>query len=355
VAQLRVLARTAKGLERLLADQLAEHEAGRIELGRPREVLFRTERGLEEAWRALQVADDAFVVAGRIAGVGPHKASLRRLVTQLDPDQIRAIGSAAPASGGWRPGPGPVDVVASVAGPHNYSRYDVEEQVGAVLGRILGRPYASRRHAIPDPGRQLMSWRVSVIDGEAIVGLRWGARPLHRRAYRQATMPGALHPPVAAAMAAVCGARSGVLLDPSCGSGTILIEAALRAPRLRLAGLDIDPVALSAASGNAGRAAVEVALLRGDSAGPPLARGAVDAIVTNPPWGIQVQAKGQLAAARSWARLLEALRPGGALVVLHDDPGAVASLSLCGLDLVREMPVSLHGRHPRIQLWRAPR
>lgn len=348
-----MLARTVKGLEELLADQLTRHGVAVTERFRPREVLFRTSGGLEEAWPGLRVADDAFVVAGSIAGAGPHKSDLKHLAGRLDPDRIRAVASTAPASGGWEPGPGPVDVVASIAGPHNYSRYDVEEQVGAELGGILGRAYVSRRHGIPGLGQSAMSWRVSIIDGEAIVGLRWSARPLHRRAYRQATVPGALHPPAAAAMAAICGARRGVLLDPFCGSGTVLIEAGLQAPLLHLVGLDLDPAALTAAAGNARRAAVGVSLVRCDSARPPVAAGSADVILANPPWGIQVQADGRLSGPRGWARLLEALRPGGTLVVADDRQEIGTHLSRCGLSLARDLPISLHGRHPRIQLWRA--
>src|SRR5579864_3021545 len=185
---MRVLARTVKGLEELLADQLARHGTGVVERLRAREVLFQTGHGLGEARPGLRVADDAFVIAGVITGVGPHKSALARLAGQLDPGRIRAVALAGPASGGWEARPGLVDVVASIAGPHNYSRYDVEEQVGAALSRILGRAYASRRHAIPGPGQVAMSWRVSIIDGEAIVGLRWSADPLHRRAYRQVTV-----------------------------------------------------------------------------------------------------------------------------------------------------------------------
>jgi tRNA (guanine6-N2)-methyltransferase len=351
VSQLRVLARTVKGLEGLLADQLTKHKVGVIERHRPREVLFRTGHGLGEAWPGLRVADDAFVVAGPITDVGPHKSSLTRLASRLDPDRIRAVASAGPATGGWKTGPGPVDVVASVAGPHNYSRYDVEEQVGAELGRILGRAYASRRRGFPDPGLAAMSWRVSIIDGQAVVGLRWSTRPLHRRAYREATVPGALHPPVAAAMAAITGVRCGVLLDPFCGSGTILIEAGLQAPLLHLVGCDLDPAALSVAAGNASRAGVGVTLMRCDSARPPMAAGSADVILANPPWGIQARAGGKLSAPPSLARLVDALRPGGVLAIADDHQETGTYLSRRGLDLAQDLPISLHGRHPRIQLW----
>jgi len=349
---MRVLARTVKGLEGLLADQLTQHRVGVIERFRPREVLFGTGHDLEAALPGLRVADDAFVVAASITGAGPRKSSLGQLASQLDPGRIRAVASAVLASGGWGPGPGPVDVVASIAGPHDYSRYDVEDRVGAALGKILGRAYASRR-GIPGPRQAAMSWRVSIIDGEAIVGLRWGARPLHRRAYRQATVPGALHPPVAAAMAAISGARHGVLLDPFCGSGTILIESGLQAPLLHLVGLDLNPAALAVAAGNARRAPIGVTLVRCDSAWLPVAAGSADVMLANPPWGIQVQAGGQLSGLRDWMRLLDALRPGGTLVVADDRPETAARLSRCGLRLTRDLPISLHGRHPRIQQWHA--
>jgi SAM-dependent methyltransferase len=349
---MRVLARTVKGLEELLAGQLAQHGTGVVERLRAREVLFRTGHGLGAARPGLRVADDAFVVAGIITGIGPRKSALARLAGRLDPGRIRAVASAGPASGGWETRPGLVDVVASIAGPHNYSRYDVEEQVGAALGRILGRAYASRRHAIPGPGRVALSWRVSIIDGEAIVGLRWGAHPLHRRAYRQVTVPGALPPPVAAALAAVGGVQHGTLVDPFCGSGTILIESGLQSPGLRLVGLDLDPAALAAAAGNAARAAVDVTLIRCDSARPPVAAGSADVILANPPWGIQARAGGQLPGPRGWACLLDALRPDGTLVVVDDRPATGEYLSRRGLGLARDLPISLHGRHPRIQQWR---
>lgn len=64
--------------------------------------------------------------------------------------------------------------------------------------------------------------------------LRVGDLPLHRRAYKQHTVAGTLHPPLAAAMAALADIRPGhTVLAPCRGSGTLPIEAALARPDTR--------------------------------------------------------------------------------------------------------------------------
>lgn len=154
--------------------------------------------------------------------------------------------------------------------------------------------------------------------------------PLHRRGYRLATAKAPLRPTLAAALLAAAGWRPDEpLLDPFCGSGTIAIEAALRAagrpagalrgfacarwpalagayPALRaaaeamaaktcpsgqasIAASDRDPGAIEAARANARRAGVEAAVgfaARAFAAcEPSAARGL---LVTNPPYGLRV-------------------------------------------------------------------
>ncbi len=62
------------------------------------------------------------------------------------------------------------------------------------------------------------------------LSLDLAGRPLHRRGYRVATVPAPLAETLAAGLVALSGwDRRSPLLDPFCGSGTILIEAALLA------------------------------------------------------------------------------------------------------------------------------
>jgi putative N6-adenine-specific DNA methylase len=157
---------------------------------------------------------------------------------------------------------------------------------------------------------------------------------LHRRGYRLATAKAPLRETLAAAMLAGAGWNGAVpLLDPLCGSGTILIEAALLARRIppglgrrfaferwpgfdpdrwdrvvaaareRIApatpapilGSDRDAGAIAAASANARRAGLgrDIDLRRAAISGiePPTGPGL---ILTNPPYGVRVGERARL-------------------------------------------------------------
>ena len=184
---------------------------------------------------------------------------------------------------------------------------------------------------------------------------------LHRRGYRQATAKAPLRETIAAAMLAASEwDEASPLVDPLCGSGTIVIEGAMRArqmapggrrsyamerwptvsptlgdrvradlatrskPRadVEIIGSDRDAGAIAAAGANAERAGVskDVTLaIHSLSAAvfPAAARGW---IVTNPPYGVRV---GDADRVRDlWAQLGKVLReraPGWRLALLSPD------------------------------------
>ena len=93
--------------------------------------------------------------------------------------------------------------------------------------------------------------RVLLEDDWALLGLRLGVLPLHRRAYKVASRPGSLKPPVAYCLGLLAAlAPDAVVLDPACGAGTILVEAAALAPSGVICGGDLDPSALEIAQAN---------------------------------------------------------------------------------------------------------
>jgi tRNA (guanine6-N2)-methyltransferase len=230
-------------------------------------------------------------------------------------------------------------VSASALGRRAFNRYDLEDAAGAVLARRLGLPYRSRRGGArpPDGG---LSWRVTVVDDRATVALRIPARPLHRRSYKLASVPGTLHPPLAAAMLRLAGSGE-VLLDPCCGAGTIAIEAARAGTTARVLGSDADPAALAASVGNGRGSGVTWALA--DAGALPVADGAVDRVVVNPPWARQVRPRGRLAAGpeQLWREVRRVLAPAGRVVALLPEPVVPT-----GLVVERLLPVSLFGAHP---------
>jgi tRNA (guanine6-N2)-methyltransferase len=319
-----LVARTVRGIEELVAAEIHCRGIGSVDRIGHREVHLSTPDPAR-AMTALACADDVLLLAGLVDGVGHTRADLQRLrhgLTGLDARRLmrlrRRLGGPAGSAG--------IDVSASFVGRRTYNRFDIEDTVGQQLARVLGLAYHSRRHGTRPPAGTC-SWRVSLEGSRATVGLRIGDRPAHRRAYKQATVAGTLHPPLAAAMAGLAGAAPGdTVLDPCCGAGTLLVEQHRAVLGLRLLGMDWDGASLRSAAANA--AGVPVRLARADAGCLPVAGGSVERILVNPPWGRRVPARGLLAGhpERLWAEARRVLRPGGRLVTLiHEgDPALIA-------------------------------
>ncbi|GII64272.1 hypothetical protein Skr01_43570 [Sphaerisporangium krabiense] len=349
-----LLARATRGIEPLLAAEIGR--AGVVTRLRHREVWFRLREPGPHVLR-LRTADDVFVLAAVACGVGASKASLARLTAAVrDADLKEALALRARCGGGRATG---VDVSASFLGRRAYTRHDVEDAVGAEVARALGARYHSRRGGgAPPPGT--LSWRVAVEDDQATLAVRIAPRPLHRRPYKQASVPGTLHPPVAAAMARLAGLDGArTVLDPCCGAGTLLAEARAVASLPRLLGVDHDPGAVRAAARNAA-GGTRVGWAVADAGRLPLPSGHVDRVLVNPPWGRQVRGAGLLSRGDRalWDELARVVVPGGVVVALLHDPEAkarTAAPAAAGFGLREAIEVSLSGAHPVIGVFTCSR
>ena len=77
--------------------------------------------------------------------------------------------------------------------------------------------------------------RIFIMKNKVVVGLDTSGVPLHKRGYRKLTSKAPLSETIAAALIKLTPWHSDrILVDPFCGSGTILIEAAMMAARLHL-------------------------------------------------------------------------------------------------------------------------
>jgi tRNA (guanine6-N2)-methyltransferase len=357
----RLLARCVHGLEWVCADEIGRlPAAGRIRFAR-REVTFAVP-SLDSSLLALPTADDVFLLVGTAAATAPEAIAevVRDLAWTDRTDDVRGLREvpAAPA----------LDVVAVVEG-HRFGRFAVEHAVGPALAARLGGSYLRRTAAGREPGEPDLTVRVAVRDGQVTAAVRLGARPLHRRHWKHDTGPGTLHPPLAAALARLAAPSVGRVLDPFCGDGTIAVETALAYPGATVVGRDLDATRLANAARNAERAGVAPALERADAgAAVP---GTFDAVVTNPPWNLAVDAAGTLRRGLGpfWRRLPALLGPEGRFVAVADAGldapsalvaegcvlGVVATVRLSGR--ISHVVLASRGRRPeptgRLGAWRA--
>ena len=274
-----ILVRTLRGLEWIAgAEVQATLRPPRIEHGH-RELRFSVPE-LTDELTSLGTVDDVFLVAATLDAVDRRRESLQRLGTaKLDLDAYAALLGRAERK--------TFDVVGSFVGKRNYSRFEIEDALGSALAAASGWTYLSRSGGRPARGE--LSLRVHAVDSEATIAVRIAPAPLHRRAYRVASRPGALHPPLARALGLLAGLRVGLTLaDPFCGTGTIPVEAKLACPDLHATGSDLDPEAVEAARRNAEAAGVDLELAVRDASDLP----AADRVATNPPWESAVRMAG---------------------------------------------------------------
>jgi SAM-dependent methyltransferase len=155
-------------------------------------------------------------------------------------------------------------------------------------------------------------------------GIRLSVKPCFvidpRFAYRQKDVGASIHPVVAACLARLVrtpGART--VFDPTCGSGTLLIERALLDPHVRLVGLDVSPTAAAAARANVRAAGIakRVRIVRGDAADRS-AWPACDEVIANLPFGVRTRRAGtdlDSLYASILTNVATSLRPGGRAVL----------------------------------------
>ena len=166
-------------------------------------------------------------------------------------------------------------VIARVVDESRFQRTELRGAVERTIG--ASRP----RWRLADPA-DLEVWAVEYRRARLVAGLRLSDRRLRQHGGRRAKeRHGALRPVAAAAMVRLAGAPAGRLLDPCCGSGTIVQEAL--AAGWDAQGSDADQEAVDAARANAADAIIQ----RADALDLPHPDGAFDAVVTNLPFGRQ--------------------------------------------------------------------
>jgi tRNA (guanine6-N2)-methyltransferase len=207
-------------------------------------------------------------------------------------------------------------VTGNRTGQHEFTSVDVQRVAGAALVEKYGT-------AVDLTGYDT-DVRVDVVHDRCWVGVQLTRTRLSKRQERVYTPMAALKTVVAYAMLrfARLDEGKGDLLDPFCGSGTILIEAAQTFPDLTLYGSDAfaKPVQGTAENLAAMGLTERVQLAQADARDlrHHYEPGSMRAIVTNPPFGVRLGRRADFR--HLYSNFLQGahriLEPGGRLVVL---------------------------------------
>ena len=342
---LELFAVTNRGLEEVCAAEMARIHGLHIEQIAYRRVHARF-GGDTHALLKLRTVDDLFITLATWEGISHHRlalAQIEALALDLDPwhavNVRRRVGTLGDDL--------TFSVSANFVGRRNYNADEIKAAIAAGLTARTGWVYCE------DDRASALNLRVFIEHEHAVVGLRLADAPLGKRAYKQEHVPGSLKPPVAAALVHLAGVGAGAtLLDPCCGAGTILVEAA--AVGLHAQGGDHAPAALAAARRNIAHAGVtvelEIEVQAWDMTTLPLADAAVDTVACNLPWGRQVEVDRALedfydAASREMARVV---RPHGRIVLLTNLPHL---LTFPTRPIEQQFLISLFGQQPTVLVF----
>ena len=175
-------------------------------------------------------------------------------------------------------------------GRHEYTSLDIGRVGGdAIIDRV--REIFGERPAVNLKHPSIIVY-CDVVGDICMVGIdTTGDMALHKRGYRVFDHPAALRPTIAYAMIKIADVKEKeILLDPFCGGGSILIEAACVYKKLRLFGIDVFAQNIKGAYLNAVCAGVsgKITFIVGDATKlDRIFNIEVDKIICNPPYGIR--------------------------------------------------------------------
>jgi tRNA G10 N-methylase Trm11 len=329
----RLIAFAVPGLAAQLAAELESVPGVRVEDagfdGRSDVVLFTAGGSTLRRLLAVRLAEDVLVEVGRtlwsegdraqwIAGRLWRPERVRRALTARA-RMVRPVRERATFR-----------VITRVLQERSFQRTDLRRHVTTAIQR------QQPQWRFADPS-DVEVWVVEYRPGKIVAGLRASDIRMRQHDGREVERSGALRPTVAAVMVRLAGKPADLLLDPCCGSGSILAEAT--EVGWRAAGTDIDPDAVRIARKNAPDASVE----QGDVRQLPFQERSVDACVSNLPFGRQYSVQGGM---EKWLRaalaeLGRVTRPGGRVVLLA--PSIPRTAVPAGLRLSERIPIRLLG------------
>lgn len=167
------------------------------------------------------------------------------------------------------------------------------------------------------------------------------------RSYRKCELVYSLNPAIAYAINILAEPDKGDrILDPCCGSGTILIERQLL-NQCKCTGVDIDPRALECAKQNTQAAGVEIEFLHGNIMEKKFPDGYFTKIISNLPYGIHAGSREKNIELYKFLadKAIKWLKPGGKAVFITNAKSLLRNtFAYNGLwELLSETPLQVGG------------
>ena len=210
---------------------------------------------------------------------------------------------------------------ANRVGEHDFTSMDIAREAGQAVIDKYKELFGIRLKVNLDEPDVII--RCDLVDDDFVVGVdTTGDEALHKRNYRIYQHPAPLNPTIASCLIRLSRwNHSYSLLDPMCGSGTILIEAGLKAknvpickfrkdfaykklfsfPELEWEEIDVDLKLygiekfrkhVEGAKRIAEHVGIDVKYIQGDARKLDSYFDSIDYIITNPPYGLRVARKG---------------------------------------------------------------
>ena len=298
------------GLGPLVRNALERHGAEIVATFRVRNfdyLSFRLERSRIRAVRSVHLLEDVFLAMSRTSKIAKSSdvAKLSRGINRTTLlESVALKNELFPDKKRKRRGPPTYCCFVRQNRDHRVHRKRVSQEVVSSIARVFPR------WRLDDPA-DLEFW-VFWAD-VAVLALRLSDKTLKYRGRRPPERPGALRPTIAAAMVELADVQDGhAVLDPMCGTGTLLLECSRRFPRAVLFGSDRSAEAVEAAKGRLGASATIRRCALGELDDPP---GTFDRVVTNLPWGGQTPVRGPVYT-KGVSKLLDCVADDGLVVLL---------------------------------------
>ncbi len=350
----------------------------------PIRVLLRTRRGLEQLLAAELAALPAFVAArppGSLPELAAHVTGPGHVAATLASPLRTLLGSRIWESLGFpltrqrvtEPDGEAGALAAALTSPEaervltTFTRGALRYRIGWTGGgkrraEVYGAAalISARRPALVNDPRAA-TWNAAARDyaGWLEVVLEPWRLPDPRFAYRLATVKAASHPTVAAALVRLAGPlrADDVVWDPFTGSGLELCERGLAGPFAHLHGSDLDPGALSAARQNLDAALPGAAITLTEADARTHAPPGVTLIISNPPLGWRVAPDQGLAPLYDAfvAHAARVLQPGGRLVWISALPEVTrAAAARAGLREMHRSPIEMGCLRTELEVYHKP-